>query len=272
VSGIALIAIPAAVLGLGGYFASVQLSREQIDANYCYAREDQHQVAVFVDFSLTHQTTDSQRRDLLNTLSQVFTSMPPNGQLSVFTTEKGKTATVVSPQIVLCNPAETARDLASFDGPKTGAPKLARQHEEAVATFETALEDLMVNSTNEDRLASSSPILEQIQGISRYDFGAPLSRLVVYTDGINNSAAGQFCAKQGHLPRFEIFAGRPEYQYVRPERFRGGDVDVLLVENIALPQPGLDHCTHAELRAFWREYFENNGAGTVRLTPLGLGA
>jgi len=34
----------------------------------------------------------------------------------------------------------------------------------------------------------------------------------------------------------------------------------------------MEHCTHQELRTFWVDYFEGNGAGSVNLTPLGYGA
>ena len=119
----ALALIPIGTLAAGGYLANIHLSREQIDAKYCYQRADQEQVATFIDFSLTHQTSQSQRRDLRNTLMQTFESLPPNGRVLIFTTANDSTASVTDPVFVLCNPAATLVEQASIDAPDTHPPK-----------------------------------------------------------------------------------------------------------------------------------------------------
>lgn len=276
VSTIALIAgtvlLPIATLSGGGWIAYRHLNTEQINADYCYDRPDQYQMALFVDYSVTHQTSASQQRDLANSLRQAYEAMPVNGKMSVFTTENGASATVNVPVFTSCKPASTSQEQMRIDAPTSSAPKLARVRAEADARFDEWLDDLLTGSRQTQNLAKSSPILEQLQGISRYDFGAPLSKLVAYTDGINNSAAGQFCAVQGHLPPFSRFAAKPDYAFIRPQDFGGAQVDLLLLELGKLPSTNLPYCTTDELRRFWVEYFEANGASTVRLTPLGYGA
>lgn len=267
-----MIAIPLVALGGGGILAYRYLNTEQIDANFCYPRNDQEQTALFVDYSLTHQTSTSQKRDLRNSLVEAYEGMQPNGQLSVFTTENGSTATINTPVFTLCKPAETSREQDAIGAPVSSGPKLARTYAEAHDRFETFVDQLMVQSQDQAHLAATSPILEQVQGISRYDFSAPLSRLIMYSDGINNSRAGQFCQKQGELPRFEVFAQRPDYRFIAPDDLRGATVDIRLVEFGTLPQDGLSFCTNDELRTFWIDLFEANGAGAVRLTPLSYGA
>ncbi|QBF32344.1 hypothetical protein [Thalassococcus sp. S3] len=269
---LALILIPIIALGSGGYLAAQYLGREQIDTAYCYTRPDQHQAAIFVDFSLTHQISPSQRRDLVNTFVQSFEGMPPNGKLSVFTTAQEGTSSVNVPVFALCKPAKTPQEQERLGAPASSAPKLVRQHGEAMATFRAFLGDLIAKSQDSAHIAASSPILEQIQGISRYRFASPLSKLTLFTDGLNNSAVGQFCVKQGHLPRFETFASRPEYRFIKPDDFNGADIYILLVEQRSLPNDVLPFCTTAELRGWWVSFFEGNGAGNVRLTPLGYGA
>jgi hypothetical protein len=269
---LAIVLIPLITIVGGGFAAYAYLGKEKIDAAYCYARPDQHQAAAFIDYSLTHQTSDSQQRDLVNTLMQTFRNMPPNGRLSVFTTANSATATVNVPVFTLCNPAQTAREQDLIGAPSKSTTMIAREHKEAGEAFQQFVETLIAQSQDASQLATSSPILEQIQGISRYDFGAPLSELLLYTDGINNSPNGQFCAKQGHLPRFEVFAKRPEYRFIAPRDFGGATIDYLMVEGGALPSTNLPFCTNAELRGFWVDYFEGNGAGSVTLTPLGYGA
>ena len=268
----ALALIPIGTLGAGGYLAHQHLSREQIDANYCYQRADQEQVATFIDFSLTHQTSRSQQRDLRNTLMQTFESLPTNGRVLIFTTANDSTASVTDPVFVLCNPAATPSEQASIGAPDTSAQVLARQQRDASERYAAFVDDLIRSSTQQSHLAASSPILEQIQGISRYDFGAPLSKFIIYTDGINNSATARFCAVQGELPRFEVFARRPNYRFVKPDDFDGAEVDILLVEQGELPSQHLPFCTNQELRDFYLDYAEGNGAGVARVTPLGYGA
>ncbi len=267
-----MVAVPLAALGGGGILAYRHLNTEQIDANYCYARDDQEQTALFVDYSLTHQTSASQKRDLRNSLIEAYERMAANGQLSVFTTESGSTATINKPVFTLCKPAKTAREQEAIGAPASSQLKLARIYRDAQARFEGFVDAMMTQSQDRSHVAGNSPILEQLQGISRYDFGSPLSRLSIYSDGLSNSPAGRFCQKEGELPRFEVFSQRPDYRFIAPENFNGASVDIRLVEFGTLPRDGLNFCTNDELRQFWVEYFEANGAGAVRLTPLSYGA
>lgn len=269
--GSAIVLIPLSAIGGGGYLVHLESSKEPITANYCFPRSDQYTAAFFVDFSHTQQTSTSQRRDLVNALHQRFDQLPANGQLAVFTTARGG-ATVNEPEFVLCKPAQTNAEMQRIGAPSASEQRLARQYEEANAEFEHRVDDLLERSARTDQRAGHSPILEQVRGISRYDFGAPLSHLTIYTDGINNSPIAQFCAVQGHLPSFGRFAQRPDYQReVAPDSFNGATIDVLLIEAMQLPNPVLQFCTHRELRDFWTAYFEANGAVSVRLTPLGYG-
>lgn len=268
----AMIAVPATAAIFGGRMAYDHLTEEKIGADYCYARADQPEVGVFIDYSMTHQISTSQRRDLVNTLMQTYQALPPNGRLAIFTTANGSTATISTPVKVICQPAETSAELAVLGAPSTTVMKLARQHGVAEADFAAFVDALVAGSTDQSQIATSSPILEQIQAISRYYAGRNLTRLVAYTDGLNNSPNGRFCAEKGELPRFAKFAERLGYRFVAPDSFGGAAVDVLLVEQGTLPSGSLKFCTNLELRTFWTEFFEANGAGTVRLTPLGYGA
>ena len=270
--GTAIALIPLSVLGGGGYLAIQEAGKEKITADYCFPRPDQYTAAFFVDFSHTQDTSNSQRRDLINGLHQLYDRLPPNGQLAVFTTARGGAATVNRPEFVVCKPPMTNAELERIGAPTNSKMYLERQSEEARAEFNRRVDDLVARSVQTDQQAGYSPILEQVRGISRYDFGAPLSHLTIYTDGISNSPIARFCAVQGHLPRFEKFAQRPDYAQIAPDSFGGAEIDILLVEAFKLPSNGLEFCTHQELRDFWIHLFEANGAGSVRLTPLVYGA
>lgn len=268
----AIVLIPVAGLGSGGYMAWDYLNTEQIDTAFCYDRDDQYQTAIFVDFSHTQSTTASQERDLVNALSRTFRQLPPNGQVSVFTTSQDNAATVADPAFTVCKPAKNEREQRKIGAPDKSSTVLRQESKEANEAFERELESLVRDSKDPDKAARSSPILEQIRGISEYDFDAPLRKLVVFSDGINNSSSGKFCKVQGELPSFAKFAQRPSYQFVKPNDLSGVDVEFLLVEFGTLPTKTMPFCTTAELRQWWVDYAQGNGAKNVRLTPLGLGA
>lgn len=267
-----IVGIPIATLGGGGILAYHYLNKEVADANGCYMRPDQYQTAVFVDFSFTDDTSGSQQRDLQNALTQAYAEMPANGAMSIFTTQKNSTATVNAPDFVICKPARNAEEQERIGAPALSAPVLSRLSDEAQERFAAYVQNMLEQSRQTDNQAINSPILEQLQGISRYHLGSPLSKLIIYADGINNSPAGQFCFKQGELPRFAAFAERPGYTFVRPNSFNGADVEFLLVEFGALPTAQLPFCTTQELREFWVDYAKANDAGSVKLTPLSYGA
>lgn len=270
--GSAIVLVPTVTLGVGGFLAYDHLTTEQIDTAYCYERRDRAEVAAFIDFSLTHQISRSQQRDLVNKLKQTYRGLPANGRISIFTTADDTTASVSEPVFTLCHPAESTAEQEDIGAPAKSTTKLARETRDADATFITFVESLITKSTDAGSLAVSSPILEQLQGISRYYSRRGLTRLVVYSDGVNNSPNGQFCTKKNELPKFDVFAKRPEYRFIAPDSFGGANIDFLMVELATLPSPQLPHCSNAELRAFWVDYFEANGSGQVRLTPLGYGA
>lgn len=267
-----LVLLPMLTLGGGGYLAYQHLNTETINTAYCYERHEQERVAVFVDFSLTQDISNSQRRDLKNTLIQAYEALPANGQIAVFTTANMITANVVEPFFDVCRPAKTALEQAEIGAPDSSAAKLARQHAEARSAYLRFVDELMDQSQSQTHQATRSPILAQIRGISRYDFGGPLDKVVIFSDGINNSETARFCTEAGHLPTFARFMERPDYAYIKPDDFQGADVHIQLVEGFKLPSDSMPFCTRQELRDFWVALFENNGAGAVQLTPLGYGA
>lgn len=267
-----IVFVPIVGLGGGGVLAYRHLNTEQIDANACYARPDQYQAAVFVDFSFTGDTSGSQQRDLRNALLQAYDALPANGAISVFTTQNNTTATVNEPDFVICKPARNPAEQERIGAPAVSAPKLSRLSDETHDRFKGYVADLIAGSQQSDNQAVNSPILEQLQGVSRYNLGSPISKLIIYSDGLNNSPAGQFCVQQGELPRFASFAERPGYAFVRPDGLNGAEVEFLMVEFGTLPMTTLPYCTTQELRSFWVDYFNANGAGAVNLLPLSYGA
>lgn len=273
VAGTAIAAIPVVGAGIGIKFATDQANIERIDANYCYTRDDQHIELAFVDFSHTGDMSGSQERDMVNWLYATYDNLPANAEIRVFTTASDVSATVIGePDIVICAPATDSRDLAAIGAPISNTAVLGNQRREADEAFEAQVERLFARSQSSTLAAQSSPILEQIQALSRVNHGGRLAQVHLFTDGLNNSRYGRFCSEQGHLPRFSDFAQRPEYQSIRPDDFGGADINLMLVQWAPMPNDVFPYCSDLELANWWREFFEANGAGTVRLTPLGYGS
>lgn len=269
----ALIALPVIVSGVGVLVMGEALKEAQIGADYCYASSaPRPNAAFFVDVSFTADTSAAQDRDLSRALQDAYAALPANGRLSVFTTANAVVGSLPVPVLSVCRPPANEQEQASLGLGSKPAPYLAHQAQEARAKFDQSVSALLASAKDRAQAAKDSPILEQIQGISRYRFDGKLSSLTLYTDGLQNSESFQFCQSQGHMPPFAQFAQKPGYRFLKPESFEGVSVHLLLAEFGPLPAPGLQYCTSDEVRNFWPDYFRANGASSVLLTRLRYGA
>jgi len=264
----AAIVAPIFVLGAGGYGVFALLDGEELDANYCYAREDQHQAVVFVDNSIEGES-EAQIRDYRTGMMRVWDNAPANSLIRIASTDRTSGGSFAPPQFTICKPAETQAEQEALGAPSQTAPMLARISGEAKGRYEEMVEQVIADATDGEKTALDSPILEQLQAISRYDgFDGPNRSITAITDGINNSETARFCVVQGALAPFERFKTTRSYSYVEPRSFEGVDVTIMLVELGGLPAPIAPYCTNAELRDFWPDYFKGNGAASVDLRRL----
>lgn len=268
-----LTAIPALTLGGGGYALSAYMGVERIDEAFCYARDDQHQLAMFFDASHPRENSNQQWRDIAAEMRQAFALSEPNTRILGFTTTRADGGTVIEPAFTICRPPETPLQQEAIGAPAKTPQYLANLTEEARAAFETIVQNTLADLQNESIRALDSPLLEQLQAISRYPgFQGSNRALTVISDGLQNSETARFGMVEGDLPSFEAFAAQGRYEYVRPRSLHGVDVRLLLVESYSLPQPGMDFATWPEVREFWLDYFQANGAADVELVRLRHGA
>ena len=236
---------------------------------YCYVREDQHQVAVFLDASMTAESSATQVRDYRTAFIRAYDNAPANALISLFTTATGGRGSLPEPVFSMCKPASTPQEQKQFDGPSKTTPYLARQAEEAKTAYLAGVEAVLSDTQNPAKAAGDSPILEQVQAISRYQgFQSEHRSLIWISDGIQNSEIARFCSVQGHMPRYQAFKKTRAYKDTKPNSFTGTDVSVLLVEFGPLPNDWAKFCSNAELRDWWPAYFEGNEADSVELTRL----
>lgn len=265
----AIVALPTAALVGGGIGLSAYVGVEQADKNYCYSRADQHEVALFLDNSLTQALSPAQLRDYRTTFERAYEAAPANARLMAFTTAKGASGSLAEPEFVICKPARTPGEQEALGAPSKPAPNLHRTAEEAEAKYFAEVERILSEAQNPALAAADSPILEQLQAISRHpDFQGRRRSLSVITDGIQNSEIARFCSVKGDMPPFASFAERLQYRHVEPRPFTGTDVSFLLVEFGQFPNDWGPYCSNDEIRAWWPEYFTSNGARDVELTRL----
>lgn len=257
-----------------GLAANEMMDIERPDANFCFVRDDQAQVAVLIDNSVKGHT-GQQLRDYETGLLAPYAQAPANARIEFFTTALDGQGSIARPVFSICKPPETPAEREAMGAPSKPAPYLKRQAEEARERYRAAIADVLAATQDQDRVALDSPILELVQAVSRHDgFQGRTRSLVLVTDGIQNSETAEFCVKKGHMPSFKRFAERPGYVFVKPRPLTGIDVTLLLVEYGKLPSGPLRYCTNAELRTWWPDYFKGNGARSVELYRLraGLGS
>lgn len=263
-------------LGAGAFFALEKMNEKVLDVAYCYpseSGEDRYVASYFVDFSFTTQVSPSQKRDLINTVTEEYDRLPANGQLYLFSTASDITASVVKPSFTICRPAKNKQEQSGITGAPDKLPTvLAREHRDAREAFIKELEALLQDASDPSKAANRSPILAQFRGISRFNYGASLDRFVAYTDGIENSNIARFCVKKGHLPSFAKFAERRDYQEIRLDDLSDVDVEFYQLRFGPLPNNQLPFCSYPELVDFYKGYFKDANAANIRVTPLGLGA
>lgn len=256
------------ILGGGAWGMHHYTSIEKIDAAFCYPRADQHQSAAFIDSSLVYDTAPVMR-DYRTSLAEMYDAAPPNSRLMVFTTAADVQQTKARPVFTVCKPPATSAEQEAIGAPTVSKPMLERRAAEAREAYLVKVDEVIASIQDPENKASDSPILEQVREISRYSGFQGRSRSFAWiSDGIQNSEAARFCAKKGHMPRYETFAKHTGFTDLKPEPFAGADIDVLLVEVLKLPQAGLEHCSNNEMRRWWKAYFEDNGADSVTVTPL----
>lgn len=218
-----------------------------------------------------------QSRDLVRAFTNLYKrDLGFNERLSVTTTQESRIGTIPDPVIELCGGAKSSAELENIGAAGATAAFLKRQSEK---TFEKQVEPQLaeifaVNPTSANRQSRESPILEQIQSLSRLPAFSERSghkKLIVVSDMLQNTADLQFCTTQGHLPSYFSFKESPEFDRVRPASLKGTDVTIYMLVRGALGQPPYAFCTEPELTLWWRELLTDAGAQSVEVIRIRQG-
>jgi hypothetical protein len=216
----------------------------------------------------------SQERDIRVAMAEAWETLPFNDRFTVITTRADAVGDLATAEVELCGPARSEADYARHGIEKSASSSFLSNV--ADKRFHADVEPLVNSVFAETKaggkvLAIDSPLLEQFQAISRspgFRDAGGRKRLILITDGVQNTEIARFCDVKGDLPPFTRFKEKPEYARVAPAAMSDVEVSLYLVLRAEYPP----HCTEDELAAFWTAYFEEAGASRVdvyRLRPSG---
>lgn len=264
----AAILTPVCFLTAAGFAMAYYASIEEQGADFCYERPNQHKSAIFIDNSLV-QLSSAHIRDYRRGLENAYEVAPANSKILIYTTAGTTNGSIADPVFIQCKPPATVYEQERIGAPSKTAPQLNRDAEEAQHRYASEIDRLIEEVQDPDKLAGDSPILSQIQAISRdRRFQGRRRSLTALTDGWENSETARFCIRKGDMPAYNIFETKQAYQEIKPKSFEGIDVSILLVEHGELSTSNAPYCTNHELRTWWQDYFKGNDASNVFVTRL----
>ena len=218
-----------------------------------------------------------QSRDLINGLASDFQfKLGFNEEFSVVTTQESRIGSIAAPVVTLCGPAKSQSDLERVGAASTTQAFILRQAEQVwTSKLLPVLHDVFSPSPPiQDRQRHESPLLEQVQSISRMpEFAnAQQRRLIVVSDMLHNTEERQFCQTKGHLPSFAKFKTSGYFDKVRPVSLSGVEMTVYMLIRGPLGKKPLQYCTEDELSRFWRDYAEDAGVSSIEFIRIRQGA
>lgn len=243
----------------------------------CYTQTTaQDSTVAFVDSS-DPGFDNVQSRDLVRAFTNLYhRDLGFNERLSVTTTQESRIGTIPDPVIELCGGAKSSAELENIGAAGATAAFLKRQSEK---TFEKQVEPQLaeifaVDPTAANRQSRESPILEQIQSLSRlpaFTDRAGQKQLILVSDMLQNTTDLQFCKTQGHLPSYFSFKESPEFDRVRPASLAGTDVTIYMLVRGMLGEAPYAFCTEPELTKWWKDYLTDAGAQSVDVIRIRRG-
>lgn len=260
-----------------GYFVWQDMNTAKADELGCYEQTAPQAHTVALVDSSEPRFDAAQRRDLMTAFGDLFQrDLAFNERFSLIATDASRIGSVPNPVVTRCGPAHSPADLESVGAARASDAFLERQAAQAFEQdIRPHLESVFaINPPDAQRQRAESPILEQIQSLSRmpaFSRDAGHKRLIVVSDLLQNTGDAQFCHVQGHLPAFETFRTRPYFERVAPRDLGGADVTIYLLIRGILGEPPYPYCTEDELVRFWRAYFDDAGAGSVDVIRLRRG-
>lgn len=268
----------AAIIAGIGYVTVQDMNTAKPDQFGCYAQPGRtNSTTVLVDSS--DPGFDAvQSRDLIHALTNIFQhDLAFNEHFSLITTQESRIGSIPAPVVERCATAKSPNDLKEIGAASVTQAFLTRQSEQDFKKYiSPVLDDVFSpHPTTANRQSRESPILEQIQNLSRLSNmsnGRHGSNLIVVSDMMQNTPERQFCSTQGHLPSFEKFKQHPQYDRLKPQALTNTDVTVYMLIRASLGHAPFAFCTEDELTRWWRDYFIDAGASSINFIRIRPGS
>lgn len=263
---------------VGGYAVLQDASTAKADDIGCFVGAGSNAVTYALIDASDPAFDTIQARDLINGFSNEFRhELLFNERFFMATTQEKVIGSILNPILELCRPAKSPSDLEGVGAASATQAYVSRQSEKVFTEefLPKLIETFSADAAGDDRQSRESPILEQIQSVSKdsnFVSGIGARRLIVVSDLIQNTTEIQFCSTQGHLPSFARFKEKPEFERIAPSSLSDVEVEIFMLLRHGFGSGSLAYCTEDELRNFWTEYFMDAGARSVEITRLRPGS
>lgn len=256
-----------AALAVFGFIAYADINTLKPDEMGCFDLPDQASTTVLVDSSSPHMDK-VQGADFIRAIKRVYDDMHGNEKLQIINTELDQIGSIPNPVISVCAPAKLPVELEAIGASVPTQAFLDRAREQVFETKILPALEAMASESAKKPQSFESPILEQIQSLSRLhelQNGSGSKRLIVVSDLLQNTHEAQFCQSKGHMPRFKAFKDSAYFERVRPQDLSRVDVKILM-----LIRPGYGaYCKgEDELRAWWSDYFAAANVSQIEFIRL----
>lgn len=239
---------------LGAISFRATSDQENIDPSTFCKREKSTEVTVIL-IDHTDVITTIQRAALESRLWDVVNSTGKNSKIKLYEVNNIN-AQVLTPAIDICNPG-SEKDVNEFTGNKILA------HKKFEERFRKPLK-LILDGILSKENAKDSPIMEAVQSVAVSSFigeehSAEKKRFILVSDLLENTK--NYSLYKTDID-FENFKNSEHWKSVR------SDLDDIDVEIFFLRRDGADKFQNTNLRKFWINFFEDQGAIVSRFLPI----
>jgi hypothetical protein len=227
--------------------------------------------AIFADYSGGWGEDAMQQKGMVEYFKLLYERLDGNERFVIYGSTKQEFSDMPPEKFAICRPVRTPEESTKYGGREFAEPFLAKLNRKAYRKqYRPHVEDMLDPNISDEDAMPYSPILEYMAGMSRLPemTGKDIGRMVIMSDLLQNSPkGGRFCEVKGNMPSFDTYRQRPKWNAVAPDPFTGIDIEILLFERNLKGS----FCTQIELENWWRDYFMQNGAKSVRYIRLSQG-
>ncbi len=245
-----------ALLLLGAFiisFVIVSADAQNIDKNFCRMGIMPEVTVVLVDH--TDHISAIQKASLETRLYDIADNLEKNGAIKIYSVEEVRNQ-VLEPGFELCSPG-SKKDISKW---KDNERLARKKYEEKFSNILHSKLSTILNS----KTARQSPIMKAAQSVVVTSFqgqgnAARTKKLILVSDLLE------------HTQDFSIYKGIPDFDDFEKGAYWPSvksDMKDINVEIFYLHRNGEEQLQIPKLKIFWQMYFLEQGASSVKFTPI----